>query len=259
MPPLKCKIIVLGESGVGKSSLLTRYALDTFTDEIAATIGVDFRTKNFKFTPGDSSNNGNNGGGASSLSNEHVVALALWDTAGAERFRALSSSFYRGTDAIICVYDVTSEESFKSVKRWLDQAREFLPHTPALLIANKVDLIASHSKNNNNNSSSDEWRDQEQAKAQDFATEHQMLYCRCSAKTKEGVNDAFEAIAQKACDTPEFKDKLGLNGGTADSQQQQQQSSQPGGAKRIDLNSTRNNNNNADDQSSQGYYGCGQC
>ena len=257
MAPPKCKIIVLGESGVGKSSLLERYSLDTFTETIAATIGVDFRMKNFKFTPSTSSSSSSASGSSSNNAGGGIdIALNLWDTAGQERYRALSSSFYRGTDAIILVYDVSNEHSFNGVRNWLDQARAFLPDTPALLIANKIDLFDVVTSSNN--TIDDEWRQSEESKAREFAEEHQMLYCRCSAKTKEGVASAFEAIAQKACDTPEYKEKSGItamlnnNSNNNDGGQQQQE-----GGKRIDLNAARNNNN--DDQNQQGYYGCSQC
>ena len=94
------KILIIGESGVGKSSLLLRFTDDQFDPDQEATIGVDFKVKVID-------NNGNK------------VKLAIWDTAGQERFRTITSSYYRGAHGIIVVYDVTDQESFNNVKQWL--------------------------------------------------------------------------------------------------------------------------------------------
>lgn len=99
------KILIIGESGVGKSSLLLRFTDDQFDPDQEATIGVDFKVKVID-------NNGNK------------VKLAIWDTAGQERFRTLTPSYYRGAQGAILVYDISSRESFQKVEDWLNEVFE---------------------------------------------------------------------------------------------------------------------------------------
>ena len=99
------KILIIGESGVGKSSLLLRFTDDQFDPDQEATIGVDFKVKVIN-------NNGNK------------VKLAIWDTAGQERFRTLTPSYYRGAQGAILVYDISSRESFQKVEDWLNEVFE---------------------------------------------------------------------------------------------------------------------------------------
>lgn len=99
------KLLLIGDSGVGKSSLLLRFAEDSFTSNYVATIGVDFKIKTVEV------------GGAR-------VKLQLWDTAGQERFRTITSTYYRGTHGVVVVYDVTNGESFRNVKRWLHELED---------------------------------------------------------------------------------------------------------------------------------------
>ena len=100
------KILIIGESGVGKSSLLLRFTDDAFDPEMAATIGVDFKVKVMN-------QQGNR------------VKLAIWDTAGQERFRTLTPSYYRGAQGAILVYDVSSRESFTKVEDWLTELETY--------------------------------------------------------------------------------------------------------------------------------------
>jgi len=91
------KLVLIGDSGVGKSCLLLRFADDNFTDSYISTIGVDFRFRTITI-------------------DKKTVKLQIWDTAGQERFRTITSAYYRGADGIIMVYDVTSSESFDHVE-----------------------------------------------------------------------------------------------------------------------------------------------
>ena len=100
------KILIIGESGVGKSSLLLRFTDDQFDPDQEATIGVDFKVKVID-------NNGNK------------VKLAIWDTAGQERFRTLTPSYYRGAQGAILVYDISSRESFQKVEDWLNELETY--------------------------------------------------------------------------------------------------------------------------------------
>eukprot|EP01035_Chromulina_nebulosa_P028997 gene28997-38363_t len=97
------KLVVIGDTGVGKSCLLLRFADETFTENHVSTIGVDFRFRTVKV-------------------DKKTVKLQIWDTAGQERFRTITSAYYRGADGIIIVYDVSCEESFNHINDWLIEA-----------------------------------------------------------------------------------------------------------------------------------------
>jgi Ras-related protein Rab-1A len=113
--------VLIGDSGVGKSCLLLRFADDAFTDSYISTIGVDFRFRTVKIE-------------------KKTVKLQIWDTAGQERFRTITSAYYRGADGIIMVYDVTSQESFGHVNDWLSEVNRYASEgTSKLLIGNKSD------------------------------------------------------------------------------------------------------------------------
>jgi Ras-related protein Rab-1A len=116
------KLVIIGDSGVGKSSLLLRFADDQYSDSFISTIGVDFRFRTV------------------TIENK-VVKLQIWDTAGQERFHTITSAYYRGADGIIIVYDVTSPESFDHVEEWLTEVDRYAnKNTSKLLIGNKADL-----------------------------------------------------------------------------------------------------------------------
>ncbi|XP_019763787.2 ras-related protein Rab-35 isoform X1 [Dendroctonus ponderosae] len=96
------KLLIIGDSGVGKSSLLLRFSDNTFTGSYITTIGVDFKIKTVNI-------------------DGQKVKLQIWDTAGQERFRTITSTYYRGTHGVVIVYDVTNGETFANVKRWLHE------------------------------------------------------------------------------------------------------------------------------------------
>ncbi len=126
------KLVLIGDSGVGKSSLLLRFADDQFTESYISTIGVDFRfrTVNIDSKP------------VFEKSGTLVpVKLQIWDTAGQERFRTITSAYYRGADGIIIVYDVTNPESFDHIEDWLSEVDRYATqNTSKLLIGTKADL-----------------------------------------------------------------------------------------------------------------------
>ncbi|MFH4983326.1 hypothetical protein AB6A40_010035 [Gnathostoma spinigerum] len=164
------KILIIGESGVGKSSLMLRFVDNTFDPEIAATIGVDFRVTSMSV-------DGNR------------VKLAIWDTAGQERFRTLTASYYRGAQGIICVYDVSNRSSFDRLDHWLYEAETYSTKYDAvkMLIGNKIDRTD---------------RVVGREEAVEFAKKHRMLFIEASAKTCEGVQCAFEELIEKVIQTP---------------------------------------------------------
>lgn len=120
------KILLVGDSGVGKSSLLARFAGEKIPlGDHGSTIGVDFKIRTVQY-------------------DGVPIKLQLWDTAGQERFRTITRSYYRGAHGIIVVYDVTDEESFSNVTHWLDEIkRNCRPGAMVnlLLVGNKVDLV----------------------------------------------------------------------------------------------------------------------
>merc|ERR1711939_987191 len=116
------KLLLIGDSGVGKSCLLLRFADDTYTETYISTIGVDFKIRTIEI-------------------DGKVIKLQIWDTAGQERFRTITSSYYRGAHGIIVVYDVTDSESFDAVSRWLSEIERFAgTDVNKLLVGNKSDL-----------------------------------------------------------------------------------------------------------------------
>ncbi len=116
------KIIVVGDSGVGKSNILSRYANDQFNIESKATVGVELFPKTFKV-------------------NDKVVKVLMWDTAGQERYKSLTAAYYRGAKGAVIVYDITRPESFNNVDKWFNEIRENgEPNAQLLMVGNKSDL-----------------------------------------------------------------------------------------------------------------------
>lgn len=116
------KMVIVGDSGVGKSCLLTRFTDGTFTDGFISTIGVDFKIKTVTM-------------------NNKTVKIQLWDTAGQERFKTISVSYYRGSQCIMIVFDLTDKSSFDNVRCWFDEIKTYTNTNPAcLLVGNKADL-----------------------------------------------------------------------------------------------------------------------
>jgi len=116
------KLLLIGDSGTGKSSLLLRYADEDFRDSFISTIGVDFKVKSIDI-------------------NGEEVKLQIWDTAGQERFRTITSSYYRGAHGVFVVYDITNPETFGNVKNWMVEIDRYATEKVAKgLIGNKSDL-----------------------------------------------------------------------------------------------------------------------
>ncbi|CCW66006.1 unnamed protein product [Phytomonas sp. Hart1] len=180
MPPKRqvLKIIILGDSGVGKTSLMQQYVNHKFDNRYKATIGADFLSKDIEI-------------------NGQVVTLQIWDTAGQERFQSLGSAFYRGADACILVFDVTQSESFAHLGSWLEEFSIQAGCRDSVLIGNKTDLnerrrvstktaqmwCAKQNMNNSTGSNIDSC---------------EMKYFEASAKENISVDDAFLAVSTAA-------------------------------------------------------------
>lgn len=177
------KILIIGESGVGKSSLLLRFTDDTFDAEIGATIGVDFKVKTLAV-------DGNR------------AKLAIWDTAGQERFRTLTPSYYRGAQGVILVYDVSRRETFAKLDNWLSELETYCTRNDLvkMLVGNKIDK---------------DDREIEREEGLKFARKHSMLFIESSAKTRDGVQCAFEELVEKILQTPGLWESMHKSRGVA--------------------------------------------
>jgi len=161
------KIILAGDSGVGKSNLLSRYVHGEFNLESRSTIGVEFATR--IVTVGDKR-----------------IKAQVWDTAGQSRYRAISAAFYRGAVGALLLYDVSKLSSFTNIKTWVEELREHAsPQIIAMLIGNKTDLNAL--------------RVVPAAVAAAFATENGMMYMETSALDTSNVESAFQSVLAEIC------------------------------------------------------------
>eukprot|EP00796_Vickermania_ingenoplastis_P006092 gene6092-4383_t len=124
MTPPVLKLVVLGDSGAGKTSIIRRYTEDTFDSSYKPTIGADFRQK--KIVVGDT-----------------AAAVQLWDTAGQERFVALGASYFRGADACVLVFDTTLRASFDNASRWFEEYYLHTGNRTCVVLGNKCDLAAA--------------------------------------------------------------------------------------------------------------------
>ncbi|XP_070153510.1 ras-related protein Rab-18-B [Polyergus mexicanus] len=164
------KILIIGESNVGKSSILLRFTEDEFCENMQSTVGMDYKTKQITL-------DGN------------TVKLAIWDTAGQERFRTLTPSYYRDGQGAILMYDVTDRNTFVKLETWLNELNTYCNRTDIvkMVVGNKIDLP-------NREVSTEE--------GLQFARRHQTLYIESSAKTADGVKCCFEELVQKIIQTP---------------------------------------------------------
>lgn len=158
------KLLLIGDSGVGKSCLLLRFADNTYTQDYISTIGVDFKIRTIEL-------------------DGKTIKLQIWDTAGQERFRTITSSYYRGAHGIIIVYDVTDQESFNNVKQWLQEIDRYATSgVMKLLVGNKADLA-------------DKVVDYTAAK--EFSEALDIPFLETSALSSSNVEQAFYAMASQ--------------------------------------------------------------
>ena len=158
------KVILVGNSGVGKTSMLSRYVDKVFDSNFLMTIGVDFKVRTLDV------------GGK-------IVKLQIWDTAGQERFRTITTTYYRGSNGIIVVYDVSNRDSFLNVQQWLSEITRYSPeNVTKILIGNKCDLSE---------------RQVTYDEAKKFADDNNISYIETSAKQDINVNLCFTKIIEK--------------------------------------------------------------
>ena len=156
------KLLLLGDGGVGKTSLMLRYAENEFSSTMMSTMGVDFKVRFMDL-------------------NGERIKRQIWDTAGQERFHVITTSYYRGAQGIVLTYDVTDPDSFKHVNYWMDNIQKHAADdVRVILVANKIDM---------------ENREVSTEEGERVASEHDAAYYETSAKDGTNVTDAFEDLA----------------------------------------------------------------
>ena len=162
-----CKVVLLGEAGVGKTSIISRYVSNTFSDVLMSTTGASFATKKYE------------------VDNEHKIKFQIWDTAGQERFRSLAKIFYQNAAVAVLVYDITRRDSFEKLKDfWIKELKENAPSDIILAIAaNKSDNY--------------EFEAVSLKEGSDLAKEINAIFKSTSAMLSHGIEDLFKLIAEK--------------------------------------------------------------
>ena len=158
------KLLIVGESGVGKTCMLLQFADKRFEETFLSTIGVDFKVKEIEVEG-------------------KRVKLQIWDSAGQERFRNITSSYYRNCGGIIIVYDITKQETFSKVTEWIEEVRKYVPSSPLLLVGNKCDL--------------EDKRQVSKEEAQELAKRQGLVFLETSAKADVNIEAAFKEMAQQ--------------------------------------------------------------
>lgn len=162
------KIVLLGDSAVGKSNLLYRFARDEFYPNSKSTIGVEFQTQKM-------------------VINGKEVKAQIWDTAGQERFRAVTSAYYRGAVGALLVYDISRRQTFESVGRWLNELHTHSDmNVVTILVGNKSDLK--------------EGRDVKMAEGKSLAESKGLFFIETSALDSSNVASAFKTVVKEIYD-----------------------------------------------------------
>ena len=164
---LACKILLLGDSTVGKTSFILRFCEDKFDDGSITTIGLDQKTKYVK-----------RGG--------KKIELHIWDTAGQERFRSIAKNLFKSAHGILLMYDVTNLNSFNDIKNWINNIQESVDISKIafIVVGNKIDLPDDEKKVNEGSRKS-------------FEDSHKMKIIEASAKTNKNVNESFIALIDR--------------------------------------------------------------
>jgi len=162
-----CKVVLLGEAGVGKTSIISRYVNNTFSDVLMSTTGASFAVKKLEIDP------------------EHKIKFQIWDTAGQERFRSLAKIFYQNAAVAVLVYDITRRDSFQKLKDfWVKELKENAPS----------DIILAVAANKSDNY---EFEVVSLKEGKELAQEINAIFKSTSAMLSHGIEDLFKLIGEK--------------------------------------------------------------
>ena len=178
---IRLKLLILGDSAVGKTSMLLKYTDNFFPESHLATIGIEFKTKEIKF-------------------NDYLVHLKIWDTAGQERFRAITKSYFRGSNGVIFMYDITKKETFKNVKDWIKDSENNNFGFEKILVGNKIDL--------------EQIREVELKDVEEWAGQKNINVLEISAKNGTNVEKCFNELIRLILENKskqEILEKFGMN------------------------------------------------
>ena len=161
------KVVLIGESGVGKTSIISQFIDKVFENDPQSTIGGTFSTKKIQ------------------CGNGKLLNLEIWDTAGQERYRSVTKMFYKDANAALLIYDITNKISFEEIQKyWIVQVKESAPENIILaIVGNKLDLFENEKV--------------DEKKAKDFAKKNNAFFALTSAKNTSGIEDLFLEIAKK--------------------------------------------------------------
>ena len=179
------KIILIGDTSVGKTNILSRFIRNEFDENSKSTIGVEFGTKNFNL-------------------NDKIIKAQIWDTAGQERYRSITTAYYRGAAAIIICCDITNKESFYNLNNWIEEVSKYIDKdVDKLVLLNKCDLKSE--------------KKIDQSEISKFEKERGIKVMEVSAKTGEGIENAFQYIIGKLINKSDGKSSntMTLQGGIA--------------------------------------------
>ena len=163
-----CQLLIIGDSSVGKTSIISRYANGTFKEEYIATVGLDYYTKD-------------------EIIDNKTIQIKLWDTAGQERFKALTQNYFRNAEGVLLTFDVTNTDSFNNLKDWIGSIKTNMESKniflPLIIVGNKIDM--------------EDAREINKEDAEKFVSDNNYKYFETSAKTGEGVDDAIRDLVNQ--------------------------------------------------------------
>ena len=160
------KILLLGDSEVGKSCFLMRYSDNVFVENYITTIGLDYKLKSVKLDSGK------------------TIKVQLWDTAGQDKYRTIAKNYFKGSHGILLLYDITKQSSFNNIREWIQDIREEVSQKAIIfLIGNKIDLVDK--------------RKISKEKGIELAEEYKLPFFEASAKSGENVDEVFKALYKK--------------------------------------------------------------
>ncbi|XP_033726380.1 ras-related protein Rab-8A [Ylistrum balloti] len=158
------KLLLIGDSGVGKTCVLFRFSEDAFNSTFISTIGIDFKIRTIEL-------------------DGKKIKLQIWDTAGQERFRTITTAYYRGAMGIMLVYDITNEKSFENIRNWIRNIEEHASQdVEKMILGNKCDM--------------NDKRMVSKERGEQLAIEHGIKFMETSAKASINVEDAFFTLAR---------------------------------------------------------------